>query len=131
MEKKTLQIAIQIPEDFIEAIEQYIAQHQQECLIERKVIPPATSKGEELAFDPATLTPIVWVGLKFVGDAALNIALGMLSSAIYDRWKKRDKDNLRGDINLRFPNGEFMTIDPEQPLDVKLLEEKLGRSKKP
>jgi hypothetical protein len=130
MENETIQIAIQVPEAFVDAINQYVTEHQEESVIELKVIPPDTSKGEELAFDPITLSPWIWMGLKFIGKTALSAALKMVGSAIYERWKKLGQGDQKSDIIVRFPNGESMTIDPEQPLDVKELEEKLKRSRK-
>lgn len=129
MEQETVRLAVYVPEALLEEIDQYAAEHQSECVIERKVVPPDPQAGQALAFDPITLSTVTWVALKFVGPAVANIALGLVANVIYDRLKARAKQEQTFEGVLRFPTGESMTFSLNAPLDKKLLEQRIQESK--
>ncbi len=125
-----LQFAVYVPESLLAEIDAYATQHNSKCTIERKESLLSKSQSpEDLRFDPITSSLFTWAVLKFVGDAALNVALGLLASAIYDKLKERSKQKGRYEIRMRFPSGETFTIESDKPLDIKSIEELMNRSK--
>jgi len=129
MEKKQVQLAVRIPEALIKDIDQFAAEYLAECTIERRIPSPDEQQGEEeLGFDPITGSAICWVALKFVGEAAVSIALGLLASAIYDGLKARAQEGQRYEITVRFRTGESITLRSDKPLNRKELEEVISRS---
>lgn len=129
MEKIQVQLAMRIPEALIEDIDQFAAQHQAECTIESKVVSPGKSQGEEeLGFDPITGSAIMWVALKFLGGAAVSVALNLLASKIYEGLKTRAQRGQVFEVIVRFPTGESITLRSDKPMNLKELEELINRS---
>lgn len=126
MEKQQVQYAVRIPEALIGDVDKFMAK-KEECAIERRLI-KQDETGEELGFDPLTGSAICWLALKFIGTAAITIALGVLTSAIYDRLKKRLVDKGCFEIEVRFPTGETMIIRTDKPLDMNKIEKLLRSS---
>ena len=127
MKEAEIQLAVRVPKALTEAIDQFAAEIRMDCTIERRVISPDETM-EDLGFDPITSSPIVWVTLKFIGKAAVSIALSLLSRVIYDRLKGVAPKGHNYEMIVRFPTGESITIRTDERLDLKALEDRIKRS---
>ncbi len=126
MAENQIRIAVRIPEKLVETIDLFIAEQNEGCDIE-KMIPSRSeaSVQEDLGFDPVTASPIVWLAIKFVGAAAVNVALGLITNAIYDYLKQRDESPF--EVIIRFPSATEIYIRSNEPLDLEYLEESIRR----
>ena len=128
MTENTIEIALAIPEDLLPEIEAYAAQHQAEGTIEYEHLPPSASAGTALKFDPVTGTAIGLIVLKFAGQAALDIAVGVITAVIYDRLKARWQSQPGRNVDIRLTTGEAVPLSLEHPPDPQQLAEKLKES---
>jgi hypothetical protein len=127
-----IRLAIRIPKDLLDSIDQYIQNNRKEGSIETRI--PETQPGKvdtELGFDPITGSAIVWVAFKFAGETALTVAVGLLTNAIYDWLKKRNETGMEYQMPIRFPNGKEIVIHSNQPLDSQELEALIRQNAQP